>query len=320
MAASSPDLTVQEWSLPSATGIGPVQCRTYLPAEPPKLILQVIHGLAEHMGRYDAFARDLAARGIAVVCMDLAGHGLSVQDDSHLGFFAERDGWRALLADQVAITAEAAARLPGLPVFLYGHSMGSALARAYATENGSRIAGAVLSGPIGREESLPGGWLLTRLSILLHGPLYRDPKLLSVMNQGMYDRIPNHESPNAWLSADPAVVRAYDTDPLCGFCFTSAGFRDLTDLLISVQGAKWARRVPAGLAFLIVAGQDDPVGRFGKAPAALHRLLVETGHPDVQMIIYEGVRHEPHQGQGRQAMFDAVAGFLLEKAAKGGQT
>lgn len=320
MKTHAPAVTVQDWCLPSATGIGLVQARTYLPDGPPALVLQVIHGIAEHMGRYDAFARDLAAQGIAVVCSDLPGHGRSAPTSKHLGFAAERNGWRLVLADQYAISVEMMARMPHVPYFLYGHSMGCMLASAFTAENGDRLSGAILSAPTGPRPELPFAWLLTRLSVWRNGPFYRDPFLDGVMRRGMLARIPNPASKNDWLSDDPEVVQAYDADPLCGFCFTSAGFRDLNDLLMSIQGRRWARRVPRDLSILIVAGREDPVGHFGKGPAAVRRQLEDTGHRDVKLILYDGVRHEPHQGKGRQAVIADIAAFLLEKAPYGGQS
>jgi alpha-beta hydrolase superfamily lysophospholipase len=312
-------LIIKEWRNPSATGIGEVQVKMIVPSDQPRLILQITHGMAEHMERYDLFARYLASQNILVICSDHPGHGRSAPDEKHLGFFAEKEGWQKALKDLHNITEQVREQYPTLPIVLFGHSMGSFFARTYSAAYGSELRAAIYSGTAGGNPVLPVARFLAARSVRRNGPYYRDPFLAKLMSRGFLDRILSPASKNAWLTRDHDIVSAYDADPLCGFAFTAAGYRDLFDLLKAIQGPKWARRVPTNLPIWLFSGADDPVGGFGIGVESVHKLLVSTGHANVKVTLYPEGRHEMLNEINKMDVFADVLVYLESLLAIGGQ-
>lgn len=313
-------ISVKQWRVPSATGVGDLAVKAWIPADAPKLILQLIHGMAEYIDRYDEFARVMAAQSVLVVGFDLPGHGQSTPDERHLGFFAEKDGWKKVLDDIRSVCQEAQAMAPGLPLVLFGHSMGSFFARKFAVENGPSLAGLILSGTAGDNSMLPLARFLASRSVRRNGPYFRDASIDRLMHQGYLQKIEKPVSANAWLSRDPSVVKAYDKDPLCGYWFTSAGYRDLFDLLASISGKRWASQVREDLPILLLSGEDDPVGGYGAGIRQVQELLKKTGHKDVSMILYQGGRHEMLNEVNKEAVYQDIASTIEIWMKKGGPT
>jgi alpha-beta hydrolase superfamily lysophospholipase len=301
------------YTFTSQTGCGLIQARLYQAAGPSRLLVQIIHGMAEHMARYDAFCRYLAERGFAVCIHDLAGHGQSAADESMLGYFGDRDGCRTVL-DDVALAAAQAQKLlaadgPPLRRVLLGHSMGSFIARLVCTRPGVDLAGAIFSGTAGPNPAVWLGILLARLSVRLHGPRYRDEGLARLTGAGLLKRIRPARTPVDWLTRDQAIVDQYMADPLCGFTFTAAGYRDLYTWLRDISQPQWAGRVPTDWPILLLSGEQDPIGAYGAGPRTVCRRLEQTGH-HVRLLLYADARHEMLNEQNRAAVWQDIADFL----------
>ena len=133
----------------------------WLPSAPAKAVIQVIHGLAEHAGRYSRLAAALIDLGYAVYASDLRGHGKTATCQEDLGFFAAKDGWRKCLDDLWRVNRNAASAHPGLPIVLLGHSMGATLARQFIAEHGDSLSSVVLSGSSGQPNALAQSGRLT---------------------------------------------------------------------------------------------------------------------------------------------------------------
>lgn len=282
--------------------------RGWMP-ESPWATLQIAHGMAEHMLRYDTLAQVMAEQGIAVYGNDHAGHGRSAEPGRY-GYFYARNGWQRVVEDVHEVHGWIAARHPGVPCVLLGHSMGSFLARSYMVRYGTGLQGVVLSGTAGPNPALPLGKALAAIEMRRLKP-YEPSRLI--------DRIAFSANNKAfapartkmdWLSRDPAVVDAYMADPACGFVFTATGYRDLFEGLTEIQARGWADGVPKQLPVLLVSGQRDPVGGMGKGVRWVESALKQAGVKDVACILYPEARHEPLNEWNREDLYKDILTWM----------
>ena len=294
--------------LQSATGQGELYVRVWEPENQPKAVLQIVHGMAEHIERYDRFARYLNQNSILVVGADNASHGKSISKDGIRGYFGAVHGWNSLIQDIQSVHSIIKQSYCDLPCILFGHSMGSFLARSYAARHGDDLDGFIFCGTAGKNPALPVAKLLARCEIRKNGAS-TPSRLLDKLSFGAYNNAfePNR-TPFDWLSRDEAEVDKYVDDPACGFVFTAAGFRDLFDGLGEVSGPQWARRVPKR-PILLIAGDADPVGANGKGVKQVEAWLVQSGHR-VKCILYPGARHELLNETNREQVSDDVRLFI----------
>lgn len=265
----------------------------WLPEGPAKAVVQIVHGLAEHGGRYARLAEALTAAGYAVYAGDHRGHGRTAQTPADLGFFAERDGWRRCLDDIDRLHRRIAADYPGLPVVLLGHSMGSFMAQQVISEQGSALAGAVLSGSGGRPNALASvGRLVARIERLRLGPRGRS-MLIHNLSFGAFNKpFAPARTPFDWLSRDPAEVDKYGADPLCGFVATVQLWIDLLDALGDVTAPQRQARIPKQLPVYVMSGSRDPVGADTKSVQQLLAAYRAAGLERVTHRFYPDARHE----------------------------
>ncbi len=294
--------------LQSATGQGELYVRVWEPENQPKAVLQIVHGMAEHIERYDRFARCLNQNSILVVGADNASHGKSISKDGIRGYFGAEHGWNSLIQDIQSVHSIIKQSYCDLPCILFGHSMGSFLARSYAARHGDDLDGFIFCGTAGKNPALPVAKLLARCEIRKNGAS-TPSRLLDKLSFGAYNNAfkPNR-TPFDWLSRDEVEVDKYVDDPACGFVFTAAGFRDLFDGLGEVSGPQWARRVPKR-PILLIAGDADPVGANGKGVKQVEAWLVQSGHR-VKCILYPGARHELLNETNREQVSDDVRLFI----------
>ena len=299
---------MHQLALQSATCQGEVYVRVWESENQPKAVLQIVHGMAEHIERYDRFARYLNQNSILVVGADNASHGKSISKDGIRGYFGAEHGWNSLIQDIQSVHSIIKQSYCGLPCILFGHSMGSFLARSYAARHGDDLDGFIFCGTAGKNPALPVAKVLARSEIRKNGAS-TPSRLLDKLSFGAYNNAfkPNR-TPFDWLSRDEAEVDKYVDDPACGFVFTAAGFRDLFDGLGEVSGPQWARRVPKR-PILLIAGDADPVGANGKGVKQVEAWLVQSGHR-VKCILYPGARHELLNETNREQVSDDVRLFV----------
>lgn len=288
------------------------------PAAPvPRGIVQLVHGMAEHVGRYDDLARHLVKCGFVVCGDDHIGHGRSVSDPSKLGCLPPK-GKEFLIEDEHQLRSLVSARFPSqTPYIMYGHSMGSFITRAYLARHGEGLAGAVLCGTAQQSLALSRiGHALARILGFFRGDDYRS-SFLDGMGAGAYSKqIENARTPFDWLCTDPAVVDAYMADELCGFMFSVGGYAALTDLTGEIATKACASKVPKDLPLFFIAGDQDPVGDCGAGVRAVAEQLIDAGVRDVQLKLYPGMRHEIHNEPGRAQVYGDVVEWMEVHACK----
>lgn len=265
-----------------------------MPGVKPKAILQISHGMQEYIRRYRHLAWYLAEQGYVVCGNDHLGHGQTSGDSGNDGWFASRggDGW--VLQDLHRMTEIARERYPDLPCYLLGHSMGSFFARWYATVYPAVLDGLIISGTSGPNPLGGMGLTAARLLAKIKGGKYRSPLMEKLMFGSYCKGIPGASTGKEWVMRDREALAEYVADPKCAFSFTLDGYRDLITVLQRVNRPEWSQQVPTTLPILIVSGEADPVGNYGKGVTAVHDMLVNAGVLDVTMRLYPNCRHELH--------------------------
>ncbi|WP_411032661.1 alpha/beta fold hydrolase [Shinella sp. BYT-45] len=282
-------------------------------------VLLLSHGLAEHSARYGDFAARIAAEGFAVYAHDHRGHGFTTAPDAPRGQFAARNGIERVLEDMRAVRAFAAGRHPGLPVVLFGHSMGGLLALAFAEAYPADIdALAVWNSNL--EPGLAGrlAQVLLAAERMLKGSDVPS-SLLPRLTFGAWGRsIADRRTAFDWLSHDPAQVDAYIADPLCGFDVNVSMWIDIFAVTFAGASGKGIARLPKGLPVHLAGGDEDPATDRGRAVLAFAERLKKSRLEEVDAIVYRGMRHETLNESPalRDPAIDAFAGWLRRVAAK----
>lgn len=282
---------------------------------PPRAVVQILHGVKEHMARYDNFAAYLTSQGYAVCGHDHMGHGRSGTGESAFGYFGESGGPKKLVKDSHRVTRFIQREYPGTPVFLLGHSMGSFIGRLYILHYASEIAGFICMGTADDRKLAPVARIVAEAVVRLRGPqgAKEEARLLDKLTFGGYNRRFTLESSrNAWLSRDPQAVEAYDWDALIRPYITNGGFRDLYELQMAACGKKWAGKVDKSLPILLVSGAEDPVGDYGRGVVRVYEKLKLAGVLDVRCKLYDGARHEVLNELNREEVYYDIHTWMEE--------
>lgn len=292
--------------------------RTWLPAGDSVGVLQLVHGMAEHSGRYEAFARRLTAAGWAVYAHDHRGHGHTAVDAGALGHLADQGGWNRAVRDLGVIGEIARAAHPGRPLVLFGHSMGSLLVRDYLRDHSGRVDAVVLSGAPSKNSAMltAVGRAVAEAEACLGGPRKRSV-LMNSLTFGLFNRdFRPARTQFDWLSRDPAQVDAYIADPLCGGVPTVQFFRDLLFGLRLVNSPEALRDIRLGLPVYLLSGEMDPAGERGRGVRRLQAALLAAGLADVTLRLYPGGRHEMLNEINADEVMDDLVGWLEARRAR----
>lgn len=286
-------MSATEFQLAVQNGVAFV--RAWLPATetPTRACVQIVHGMAEHGGRYARFAEALNRAGYAVYAHDLPGHGRTARAPDELGHFADEHGWRLALQSIRAVQVEMRERHAGLPLVLFGHSMGALLSQDYIVHHGREIGACVLSsttGEMGFMRSI--GVALMNAEIALAGPRHRSALAERLSFKAFNRRFRPTRTEFDWLSRDAAEVDAYVKDPRCGFRASSRLWADLLAYGARLREPARLARIPKNLPVLIVAGTEDAATQGAKGPSLLERAYFDAGLQDVTLKLYDGGRHE----------------------------
>ena len=303
--------TFCEISYPSTDGVHTVHAGLYLPTSGDvRGVVQLAHGMIDHIGRYTRLADALAQSGFILAGNDHLGHGKSVNSRDELGFFSDKDSVGLLLSDMYKLNSMLHERYPTLPVIILGHSMGSFLARLYVQRHSESVRGAVFLGTGGKNPLLPMGRALTSLVILTKGARHRS-RLIEKLAFGSYNaRFPRSEGADAWLTRDTEILSEIAKDELRDFKFTSAGYRALFSMLAAVNSDKWFSEYPKRLPTLIMSGGDDPVGDYSRGVGSVYKRLMTAGASDASLKIYAGARHELFNETNREEFFADLSAWL----------
>ena len=309
----------EEFYFDSRDGESRLHAVRYRPqdGEEVRCVLQVVHGMAEYVERYEEFAKFLVERGFVVTGEDHLGHGRSVGEKGQQGYFCEQDSATVLVRDVHRLKKLTQELYPHVPYVIMGHSMGSFIVRNYICRYGTGIEAAVIMGTGMQPKAvLAAAKLMVGIQKLLVGSRHVS-RLLDRMAFGGYGRrIEDPRTPWDWLSRDRERVDRYIADPMCGFPFTVNGFGTLFTLVDRLHSQENLKTVPKDLPVFMVSGDSDPVGGYGEGVRKAYDSLVAAGLEDISLKLYEGGRHEllceTNRAQVIQDIYEWVSDRVLK--------
>lgn len=285
--------TFRDFYYNSSTGKNKLHAHICLPDGDARAIVQIVHGIAEYIERYDDFMMFLASKGFIVVGNDHLGHGKSIEEENQKGFFADENGWDYAVCDEEILRRAMAENYPELPQIIFGHSMGSFLARTHLIKYPGAFKAAVISGTGNQGKALvAGGLTMGNLVVGMKGP-HHYSNFLNNLAFGSYNKIyENAKTTHDWLSRDEEVVAKYLADSLCGFVPSCSLFRDMMVGVKFITNVKNLSSMDKDVPVLFMSGAMDPVGECGKGVKKAFENFKKAGMKDVSINLYEGGRHE----------------------------
>ncbi len=280
----------------------------------PKGHIHLLHGMSEHIGRYKEFAHYLARQGYIVSGHDHRGHGKTAELNGQLGHFADANGFERVVQDVYEIVTTLRAQYPAKRFILFGHSMGSFVARRYVQLHGTEVDLAVFSGTggdpgISRFAGQAAAYLLGKKN----GFDQPDHFLNNLLFGGFNKTVQNPKTPFDWLVNNPEAVARYLEDPACGFVPTTRFFADLFEGVGKVHAPDEINNIPKTLPILLFSGIEDPVGNYGKGVWNAARHYDKAGIKDVTVMLFEGGRHEMLNENNRQDVFETVSKWIEKR-------
>ena len=301
----------------STDGKHKVFARECTPDGEVRAVLQIAHGVAEHVYRYAPFMEFLADNGFVVVANDHLGHGKTAENEQELCFFAEKDGWNDVVSDMDQLHKLTAAKYPDVPYFLFGHSMGSFLTRTYIIDHPEGLKGVIISGT-GQNPAavVAAGKRMAKLEMIDNGPMYHSPTL-DKLAFGSYNKKYDHVRTKLdWLTRDEAIVDAYIAHPMCGFTETTGLLRDLMTGICYIEKPESLAAMRKELPVFFIAGGDDPVGNYGKGVRQSADAFRKAGMTDVSVHIYPLCRHEILNEINREEVYGDILQWLSSHMKK----
>ena len=277
----------------------------------PKMLLQIAHGMVEHINRYEDFAKFLNENGIVVFGNDHLGHGNTAKSEEDYGYFCDENGDKNIVDDMYLLTKIAKDKYPNLPFFFLGHSMGSFLLRNYLCKYASELDGAIIMGT-GDEShiSLKGGLRFIKKLSRRKGWHYRS-RVVDMLAFGSFNRDFGDKKGKEWLSRDIEQVEKYINDPKCNFIFTLNAYYNLLKIMYFIGENKNLKNMPKDLPIFIVAGDNDPVGDNGKKIIHLYQKYKNLGMENVEYKLYKEYRHEILNELDREIVYNDILNWLL---------
>jgi len=285
----------------------------WLPEGKAVAVVQIVHGMAEHGGRYARLAQTLSDAGFAVYAQDLPGHGRTARAPDELGHFADHEGWNYALGQINHLRQHIEHEHKQLPLYVLGHSMGSYLLQDYLVEHGRGLAGVIFSAASGDLGPLRViGLTLLRAESLWYGRRHRSALAELMSFKEFNRRYKPTRTDFDWLSRDTAEVDQYANDPRCGFRCSSGLWMDLLGAAGRHKDAKRLGTIPKNMPVLIINGSDDAATQGAKGPRALERLYRKAGIKDLTVHIYDKARHELLNETCRETVAQDLLRWLLE--------
>lgn len=276
-------------------------------------VLQIVHGMAEYIDRYDNFAKYMTEHGFNVIGHDHLGHGHSVSDEHDYGFFAEENGDKIIIEDMHSVTQFAREKWEELPNFILGHSMGSFCLRQYLTKYSNDVFGAIIMGT---------GWIPSAAALLgktiatntckSKGSHTVNPLLIKLTLEPYNKPFAPARTNCDWLSRDEKQVDLYVNDKLCGFDFTAGAYKDFFTILEKIAKNRQLIGMRKSLPILITSGSVDPVGGK-KACEKLNAQYKRCGIDDVTLKLWENDRHEILNELDKSDVYDYICTWLKSK-------
>ncbi|MBU5626299.1 lysophospholipase [Oscillibacter sp. MSJ-2] len=310
-------MTKREFTYPSRNGTAQIHAVEWLPEGEITGVLQISHGVAEYIERYEPFVRFLTEGGIAVAGNDHLGHGLSVEPGGPRLYFGPKGSWQSVVDDLYTLYGMEKKRFPGLPYFLLGHSMGSFLARTYLIRYPGTVDGAIV---MGTGQMVPPMVAAGRAVAAAEGRRVGWDKMSPVVEKlafGAYNKVfaPNRTEYD-WLSVNEENVDAYIADELCGGNATVGLFREMLGGIRFITDRDNLRRMNMNTPILFLSGEKDPVGECGRGVRRAYESFRRAGVRQVELKLYPGLRHEILNESCREDVYGDILRWLKNNIDK----
>lgn len=309
-------MVFHEFTYISANGKTPLHAVEWLPEGDILAVVQIAHGVSEHILRYEPFARFLTERGFAVVGHDHLGHGGSVIERKNPLYFGPEGSWDAVVQDIEVRRQHARKKFPGVPYFLLGHSMGSFLARTYLIRHHGTVDGAIIMGTGQMGAPLvKAGIFAAKLESRRLGEDVPS-SLINKIAFAPYNKpfAPNR-TPYDWLSVNEENVDAYIAHPLCGGIPSPGLFREMLSGISCITTQKNVEQMDKNTPILFISGEMDPVGDLGKGVKKAYESFLAAGMQDVALKLYPGLRHEILNEDCREQVYEDLFQWMGTKTA-----
>lgn len=297
--------------IPSKDGIHNIYVAIWEPEQQVKAIVQISHGMQEYVERYDEFAQYLNKKGILVIGNDHLGHGNTANTSEELGYFSDKHMSANVVCDLHRVTLYAKKKYPKVPYFLLGHSMGSFMARRYLMTFGNEIDGALIVGT-GNQPAymLTVGKLSSAAIKSVFGSKHRS-KFMETASFGAYNKkIESPKFKDDWVTKREEIVLKRQDDKFCNYLFTMNGYDTLFETLTYIQKKSNIDKIPKTLPIYMLAGDEDPVGNYGKGVKKVYDDMVMSGIVDIQLKMYSGMRHEILNEDDRESVYEDIIKWI----------
>lgn len=278
--------------------------------ENPKAVVQIFHGMAEHSERYDHFAKFLNSKGFIVYADDHRGHGHSLKEGTVRGYVGE-DGFNNIVEDEKEISNLIRKNHKGLPLYIFAHSFGSFIAQEYITRYSNEIDGVILSGSCKQDGiDIKLGKIVATMQNSLFKPT-SEGKLIDKLSFGAFNsKVKNSKTNSDWISRDEKEVRKYLDDEMCAFISPINFYHNLFNGLSNLYHKEKLNKINKDLSILVISGDEDPVGKYGKGVMRLYEQYVDLGIKNSSVKLYEGGRHELLNETNKHEVYDFVHNWL----------
>ncbi len=307
----------EDFFFESSTGVNRIHARKCIPDTEARAVVQIAHGIAEHINRYDDFMMFLAEHGFVAVGNDHLGHGQTFTSEAERGFFAEENGWDRVVDDMDRLREQMRKEYPDLPYIFFGHSMGSFLTRTYLIRFPERYDAAIISGTGHQGKALVLGGLAVANFLVKTKGARANGQMLNDMAFGSYcKKIENPRTPFDWLSRDPSSVDKYIADPNCGFVAKLGLYRDMLTGVKFITSQANIDSMSKEQPIYFMSGDADPVGDYGKGVEAAYNAFCKAGLKDVTIRLYPDGRHEMLNEVNKTQVFQDILNWLNAKLPK----
>lgn len=298
----------------SSTARNTIRARKCVPDSAPRAVVQIVHGIAEHIERYDDFMLFLAQNGIVAVGDDHLGHGKSVTEPDDLGFFNDVNGWEHAVKDEGHLHDIVSAEYPGIPYIFFGHSMGSFLTRTLIIHHPEMYDAAIISGTGHQSKALVyAGNFLAEATVKLKGARADGQQLNDVAFGTYLSHIENPRTPFDWLTRDEAAVDKYIADPMCGFVCKASLYRDMMGGVKFVTNQKNINKMAKSKPIYFMSGAEDPVGDYGTGVERAYKAFCKAGLRDLMIRLYPGGRHEMLNETNKDEVYKDILEWISSK-------
>jgi len=256
-----------------------------------KAIVQLTHGMAERKERYLPFMKFLANQGYLCIIHDHRGHGKSVKNHHDLGYFYKGKA-EAVIEDLLLVNQFIKQEYLNIPIYMFGHSMGSLAVRWYLKKYESTINGLIICGSPSRNPMTSIGLFIVKTLAKIKGNYYKNHLVDNIAIGSFNQPFKNENLQNAWLTTDTNIVDQYNKDPLCGFSFTMNGYETLFTLMKETYSkTNWNINQPS-LPIYFISGKDDPCKTSDKDFYQSVYFLESLGYTNISSKLFNGMRHE----------------------------